>query len=112
MRIAGENGITRLGGPMLGVITSDGAERSFGPVKSTAETDLTAIVQVSGLQPGTHNPYRVLVDGKPVSIPEHASINTLPGESQPQKVRIAFGSCFHQWGPGNHNQSGSYIQAF
>ena len=92
MRIAGKNGITRLGGPMLGVITSDGAERSFGPVKSTAETDLTAIVQVSGLQPGTRNPYRVLVDGKPVSIPEHASINTLPGESQPQKVRIAFGS--------------------
>ena len=125
-RIAEENGVTHLGGPMLGQITSTGAsvwirtlqasvvevivslegeDKKFGPISSSAKTDMSAIVSVSGLQPGTSYPYKVLVDGKPIKIPEHASINTLPGENQPDKVRITFGSCYHQWGLGNHNQT-------
>ena len=63
-RICKENGIVHLGGPMLGSVTADGArvwmrtlrpaevevrvtvdgaERSFGPVSSTPETDLAAV---------------------------------------------------------------------
>ncbi|OVE79699.1 hypothetical protein BVY01_01740 [bacterium I07] len=121
-----KQGILHLGGPILGNVTpngatvwlrtirpakvevrvtSNGVEKSFGPVKSTLETDLTANVPVTGLKPKTNNPYRVLVDGKPVKIPENASINTLPDDTQPAKIRIAFGTCFHRWGLGNQNQS-------
>ena len=64
-----EKDVVRLGGPMLGSVASDGArvwlrtvrpakvevrvkvdgvEKSFGPVESTEETDLTAVVPVTG----------------------------------------------------------------
>ncbi|MCX7011130.1 MAG: alkaline phosphatase D family protein [Candidatus Sumerlaeota bacterium] len=125
-RLCTENGIAHLGGPMLGTVAPDGArvwlrtlrpakvearvtvdgvEKSYGPVQSTPETDLAAIVPVTGLKPGTRYPYRVLVDGKPIAVPEHASINTAPDDTKPAKVRIAFGSCFHQWGLDNQEQA-------
>lgn len=115
-----------LGGPMLGGITSEGASvwirtlkpaavsveltvgdetQLYGPVSSSVESDLTAIVPVSGLQPGTRYAYRVLVGGKPISIPEHAAIVTAPEPKSTGEVRIAFGSCFHRWGLGNQQQS-------
>jgi len=125
-RACREAGITRLGGPMLGAVTSDGArvwirtlqpgevevrvtvegeERSFGPVSSAFETDLAAVVRVSGLEPGTRYPYRVLVDGEPLTIPELSVIVTAPEPRTTGKVRIAFGSCFHRWGIGNRKQA-------
>jgi len=125
-RLCTENGIVHLGGPMLGAVTSggasvwlrtvrpakvevrltvDGVEKSYGPVESTLETDLTAVVPVTGLKPETRKPYRVLVDGKPIAVPEEASIVTLPDNTKPAKIRIAFGSCFHQWGLGNQKQA-------
>lgn len=118
--------LTHLGGPMLGAVTEEGAsvwirtlkpvevtvvvgvndeEKRYGPVRSTTESDLTAVVRVVGLEPGTRYPYRVLVDGKPVSVPEHAAIVTAPVATTSGKVRIAFGSCFHRWGLGNHKQA-------
>jgi alkaline phosphatase D len=124
--ICKENGIVHLGGPMLGSVTQDGArvwlrtfqpakvevrvtvdglERTYGPVQSTPETDLTAIVPITGLAPGTSHPYRVLVDGKAIAIPSHAAITTAPSNEKPGKVRIAFGSCFHRWGIGNKQQA-------
>lgn len=125
-RIAKENGIVHLGGPMLGTVTADGArvwlrtlqpasvevrvtldgkEKTFGPVASTAETDLSAIVPVTGLAPGIRHPYRVLVDGKTIDIPAHAAITPAPRDDQPGKVRIVFGSCYHRWGLGNPQQA-------
>jgi alkaline phosphatase D len=111
-------GITHFGGPMLGCLAADGAkvwlrttrpakvevrvvvdgsEKSFGPVESTAESDLVAIVPVSGLKPGTVTPYRVLVDGKEIAIPKHAAITT-PGGELAAITRIIFGTCQHRWG--------------
>ncbi|MHC4353878.1 MAG: DUF7800 domain-containing protein, partial [Planctomycetota bacterium] len=96
-RLCAENGVTHLGGPMLGTVSSRGARvwvrtlkparvevqatvagntKTFGPVASTAATDLSAVVQVTGLEPSTTYPYRVLIDGKPIDIPEHAAITT------------------------------------
>ncbi len=124
-RLCADDGIVHLGGPLLGCISSQGARvwirtlrpakvevqvtvngqvRSFGPVKSTPETDLTAIIPVTGLKPSTSYPYRVLVDGKEINIPDHAAITTAPSESIHGKVRIAFGTCPHRWGLGNQEQ--------
>ena len=45
------------------------------------------------LKPGGTYPYRVLIDGAPVPIPDHARILAAPPEDQP--ARIAFSSCPH-----------------
>lgn len=124
-QLCDDNGIVHLGGPMLGSVSSHGARvwirtlrpakvevqitengsvKSFGPVNSTPETDMVAIVHVTGLSPATSYPYRVLVNGKPVKIPDHAAITTSPSESIPGKVRIAFGTCPHRFGLGNQKQ--------
>lgn len=119
---AERHGFTHLGGPMLGAVTHEGARvwlrtirpaavsvevecdglmKTFGPVASTVESDLTAVVEVTGLSPGRRYAYRVLVDGKPISSPVEAAIPTTPAPGQPAKVRIIFGSCFHK--SGLHN---------
>jgi len=119
-------GMTHFGGPLLGSLTSEGArvwirtlkpakvevcvtvagqEKRYGPVSSSVESDLTAVVSVTGLKPGTSYPYRVLVDGKLIAMPDHAAIVTAPEDKTTGKVRIAFGSCFHRWGLGNKAQS-------
>ncbi len=124
-RLCNENEVRHLGGPMLGDVASDGAkvwlrtcrpaevevrltvdgrEEVFGPVASSWETDLAAVVPVTGLKPGTTNPYRVLVDGTPLVIPEHAAIATTLAEPSPTSVRIAFGTCSHRFGLGNKRQ--------
>jgi len=119
-RLCRAAGLTHLGGPMLGCLTSDGLTvwlrtlgpaqvsveipvdgelRRFGPVASTRETDFTVVVPIKGLPFGRILPYRVLIDGKLAQIPENAVIRTLPVDSR--KLRIAFGSCMHRWGLGN-----------
>ena len=124
-KICDSQSILHLGGPMLGSVTSsgvriwvrtlrpakvqvqvdvDGSEKTFGPIKSTPETDMVAIIPVMGLKPQTSYPYRVLVDGKAVMIPDHSVITTSPVDSASGKVRIAFGTCTHRWGLGNHKQ--------
>ena len=124
-RLCAVHKVTHLGGPMLGAISSRGARvwvrtlqpakvevqvtdgegtKTFGPVVSTAANDLSAIVDVTGLQPSRVYPYRVLVDGKYIETPAHAAITTAPSESSPGRVRIAFGTCPHRWGLGNQKQ--------
>lgn len=125
-RLCQANDLTHLGGPMLGCVRPDGvriwlrtlqpadvtvrvtvsaAEKTYGPVSSTAGSDLTAIVPVTGLKPGTRYPYRIFVDEKPIAMPETAAFVTAPEPLPTGKVRIAFGSCFHRWGLGNSAQS-------
>jgi alkaline phosphatase D len=120
VKACADAGLPYLGGPMLGgvtgegvlvwmrtcrpanvevVVSADGRERRFGPVASTVENDLVAVVHVTGLKPGTAYPYRVLIDGAAVPIPEHARIITAPAEDRP--VRIAFSSCPHTGGLNN-----------
>jgi len=123
IRAAAEQfGFTHLGGPMLGAVTHEGARvwvrtnfpanvtvevdqggktEVFGPVASTVESDLTAVVEVTGLAPEQRYPYRVLVNGEPITMPAGASIPTAPLPGQPTKMRIVFGSCFHK--SGLHN---------
>jgi alkaline phosphatase D len=126
LSVCRKQGVSHLGGPMLGSVSSEGAsvwirtltpaevlikvtidgvEKTYGPVKSTSESDLTAVVPVTGLKPNTRYPYRVMVDGKPIRIPETAAIITAPEATPSGKVRIAFGSCFHRWGLGNKAQA-------
>jgi alkaline phosphatase D len=121
-RLCDEHRVAHLGGPMLGDIKPDGAkvwlrtrrpakvevrvmignsEKTFGPVQSTVETDLTAIVPVTGLKPKTRHPYRVFVDGVEMAIPAHAAITT----PETDTVRIAFGTCSHRFGLGNNKQA-------
>jgi alkaline phosphatase D len=116
---AAKDGLRILGGPMLGSLAPDGVrvwvrtvkpaeiavmvrigddERKFGPVASTPAGDLTAVVEVKGLQPDTRYPYRVLMDGAPVALPGEAVIHTAPDPGQPGRMKIAFGADFHKTG--------------
>lgn len=125
-----EQGITHFGGPMLGCIAMDGAkvwirtarpaevevrvrvdgkETAFGPVRSTPESDLTAIVEVTGLKPGTTTPYRILVDGQESAIPENAAITT-PSEDASGETRIAFGTCQHRWGIAHRENTAEILK--
>ncbi|MHC4756756.1 MAG: alkaline phosphatase D family protein [Planctomycetota bacterium] len=121
-RLITEHGITHLGGPLLGAVTPDGARvwlrtlrpakvevridgKLFGPVESTLQTDLSVVVLITGLAPETTYPYRVLVDGKPITIPSGAAITTAPSSDKPGKVRIVFGSCQHRWGLSNQKMA-------
>ncbi|MFT6863486.1 MAG: alkaline phosphatase D [Akkermansiaceae bacterium] len=120
-----EQGVAHFGGPMLGCLANDGVkvwlrttkpahvevrlkigdeEKTFGPVESTLASDLTAIVEVTGLEPGAITPYQVLVDGDPIKIPKHAAITT-PSSDRAQKTRITFGTCQHRWGIGHGEQA-------
>lgn len=119
---ASRHGLSLLGGPMLGALSSDGArvwvrtirpagvevvvrtpggERRYGPVATTVAGDLAASVLVTGLPPAARHPYRVRVDGKPISMPAEAAIPTPPAPDQPGRLTVAFGSCFHKTGLGN-----------
>ncbi|MCP4455573.1 MAG: alkaline phosphatase family protein [Planctomycetes bacterium] len=120
--ICAEHGIIHIGGPMLGDVTKDsikvwlrtvkpsrievrieidGAKTTFGPVSTTPRTDLSGVVKVTGLKPETHYPYRVLVDGEPISILGEAIMTTAPDDAKKETVRICFGTCPHRWGLGN-----------
>ena len=103
-----------LGGPMLGVVSEHGAkvwlrtlkpakvevrlvsggkEKVFGPVQSLPETDLTAVVEVTGLPAGTRVPYEVLIDSESIPLPEGAAITTTA--ASPAQTRVVFGGDFH-----------------
>ncbi len=123
-RFCKDHNVLHLGGPMLGCITEtsakvwvrtvrpakvkvcvtlDGSETTCRPGRSTKESDLVSIVPVTGLEPGESYPYKVLVDGTPIPMPEHAAITTVPDTN---RLRLAFGTCPHRWGLGNQKQAG------
>jgi alkaline phosphatase D len=124
-RLCAEAGVTHFGGPMLGDVRPDGAAiwlrtlrpakvevrvivdgqgKIFGPVESTEQTDLSAVVAVTGLKPDTRCPYRVLVNGKAIAVASGGTLVTSSAAGT-AKARIAFGSCFHRWGLGNQRQA-------
>jgi alkaline phosphatase D len=119
---AERHAIPVLGGPMLGALTHDGVriwvrtvkpaqveawvriagtERRFGPVSSTVESDFTAVVPVTGLEPNTRHPYRVAVDGQSIPMPDGAVIATTPTPGDQARTTIAFGADFHKTGLWN-----------
>jgi alkaline phosphatase D len=107
-RLCAEAGVTHFGGPMLGAIRPDGAavwlrtlhparvevlvtvdgrDQSFGPVQSTEQSDLTAVVPVTGLKPGVRYSYRVLVDSQPIAVAVPMTLVTAPAAG-PARARI------------------------
>jgi alkaline phosphatase D len=120
--ICQEHGILHIGGPLLGDVTKssikvwmrtvkparvemrvmiDGKEKPFGPVETSVQSDLSAVLKVTGLKPSSSYSYRVLIDGKPIPIRAKALISTAPDDIKRKKVRICFGTCPHRWGLGN-----------
>ena len=120
-RLAAELKMKHLGGPMLGCLSPDGATvwvrtlqpasvtvkaevggqvKTFGPSKSTYDSDLSALVKVTGLPAGSKTPYKVFVDGEPITMQDNAVITT-PPTSTKTTTRITFGTCPHRWGLGN-----------
>tara|TARA_B110000305_G_scaffold242135_1_gene320296 strand:+ start:4795 stop:6285 length:1491 start_codon:yes stop_codon:yes gene_type:complete len=123
-------GTTHFGGPMLGCLAEDGVkvwlrttkpasvevklklgdeEKTYGPVQSTLESDLTAIINITGLKPSSVTPYQVLIDGHPIKSPEHATITT-PQSETGGKTCITFGTCQHRWGLGHRELSDTIIK--
>ncbi len=94
-------------GPMLGAVTDSSAsiwvrtanpasvsvkigDREFGPVKTSAASDHTAVVGLDGLEAATEYDYQVLVDGKPVEA-EETHFTTSPKVGEGARFHVAFG---------------------
>lgn len=74
----------------------------FGPVYTSAATDLAGLVEITGLKPFSRYAYKIIINGEEVLPELKQSIATLPDANQGEEVKIAFGSCPHRWGLGNH----------
>ena len=100
-KLCAEQGVHHLGGPLLGCLSSTSVnvwlrtarpaevsvvvnDKTFGPEKSTFESDLTAIVKVTGLKPNSTLPYTVLVDGKEIKTAGNMVITTPSAGAPPQ----------------------------
>ncbi len=124
-----EHNIKLLGGPMLGNVTTNSVnvwvrtvkpgkvevivnggekELKFGPAESTTDSELSAVIPVSGLEPATKYTYSILVDGEKIETPFETTVKTL-SDDKADNTRILFGSCFHRWGLGNEKQSRAMI---
>lgn len=123
VRAAAErHGIRHLGGPLLGDVGSDRASvwvrtvqpsqvavevvgsegrELFGPVPSSTESDLTAVVPLTGLRPNSSYDYRVLLDGRPLALQQTTSFRTFPSPATRGVFQIAFGGDFHKVGVHN-----------
>ena len=125
-----DSGRLLLGGPMLGnlsptgatvwvrtvkpaavivSVTVEGKEVTYGPVHSTAASDLTALIPVTGLPANGSFPYRVTVDNQ--RVPRTQATNTVlrTCSDDVQQTRIVFGSCFHSR-IGTRDLMGSILQ--
>jgi len=123
-----KHNILHLGGPMLGNISEttvdvwlrtvkpaevvvkvdiDGKQKTFGPVKSTLKTELSAIVPIYGLQAGKAFSYEVFVNGQKLKLQVEKIIRTSPKPKE--ETCIVFGSCFHRWGLGNQQQTNTIL---
>ena len=82
----------------------EGKEGNFiyGPVYTSTATDLAGLVEITGLKPSSRYTYKIIINGEEVLPELKQSIATLPDVNQGEEVKIAFGSCPHRWGLGNH----------
>lgn len=109
-------GLTHIGGPILSqisensaaiwvrtlapakveiVVDANGKQKVYGPVYTTNDSDLAAVVKLDKLKPGKSYSYRLLINDKVAAIPETALIKTI---AKKENTTIAFGSCWHRWG--------------
>lgn len=114
--------VKHLGGPMLGCMDSDQAsvwvrtvkpaqvqikvngpdgQKVFGPVPSSAETELSAVVRLTGLEPATQYRYQVYIDGHPLELQQNTTFTTFPSCESKGTFKVAFGGDFHKVGLHN-----------
>lgn len=119
---ADRHGLTHLGGPMLGCVGADRAvlwlrtvkpsrirvevkgpqgTQTFGPVSSSIEKDLAAVVPLMGLQPATRYDYQVFVDDRRLALRQQTAFTTFPRPEKRGTFRLAFGGDFHKSGVHN-----------
>jgi alkaline phosphatase D len=123
--------IQLLGGPMIGNVSQEGGDiwvrtskpskvsvelidgeepKQFGPYETNLEGDLSVVIPLRGLQPGTRYAFRLTIDGKVPSLDPRPVLSTLPSEDSKDPVRIAFGTCFHRWGLGNKDLARQIVE--
>jgi len=61
------------------------------PAKTTKADDYTAVIEITGLKPGTEYVYALTVDGKSVDPLEQMEFRTFPARGKSAKFSIAFG---------------------
>ncbi len=119
---ADRRGLRILGGPMLGDVRHDRARiwlrttkpasvrlevtgpqgaRSFGPLHSSKESDLTAVIALKGLQPSTRYQYELFVDERRIETEVATGFTTFAQPKTPGVFKLAFGGDFHK--SGIHN---------
>ncbi len=75
--------------------------QEFGPVSSSMDTDLTAVISLTGLQPATRYDYLVLIDDKPLELEQKTAFTTFPRPEKRGTFQLAFGGDFHKSGVHN-----------
>ncbi|MCF7708160.1 MAG: alkaline phosphatase D family protein [Verrucomicrobia bacterium] len=113
-----KNDLRLFGGPILGAVTDQSARlwiRTPGSamvqarvwpdaavdqpveviktdkVKTGADADFTALMDVKGLEPSTAYHYDILVNGKQIQRPERRRFRTFPAKHQKAKFSVGFG---------------------
>jgi alkaline phosphatase D len=115
-------GVNHLGGPLLGnagperasvwirtvkpsdvvvKVTGPTDKKRFGPVSSSADTDLTAVVPLTGLKPATEYSYQIFIDGRLLELEQKTTFTTFPSYDSKGTFQFAFGADFHK--SGIHN---------
>ncbi len=107
-KLVEKHGLKLFNGPMLGDVRPTSAKfwvRTAGPatvqvkvgphvslaLKTNADEDFTAVLQVDGLEPFTDYQYEVVVDGKPIRR-DAFRFRTAPQPGQKVKFHVTFGS--------------------
>ena len=114
-KLAKQQNIKLLHGPMLGAVTNVGARVwlrtakpsqvevkvftasnpkkliSKGMQNTTAATDHTAVVELTGLSPASKYRYEVYIDGEKISGDKENLLRTYPSSGQAAKFQIGFG---------------------
>ena len=85
VRTAGEDSVR------LVVRQPNGPLIAGATVRSTADSDYTAVATIGGLQPNTAYTYAVQINNQPLRFPQIQSVRTFPIAGQPAKFSIGFG---------------------
>lgn len=117
-----DHNIKLLGGPMLGNVKADGISvwvrtalpgevkvtvekagfrRVYKPETTKPGNDLSAVIQIDGLEPNQKYFYSLSINGERINPFRNYSFTTAPEQNSP--VRLAFGSCPHRWGLGHQS---------
>lgn len=109
-KLVKKHGLQLFSGPTLGCVTDSSARfwvRTAGPaevqvisgaqkspvVKTAADKDYTALIDITGLKPSTEYSYDVLVDGTSALKGDKPKFSTFPSAGQKAAFSVGFGGC-------------------